>query len=80
MTATSLGVLFWSDCNVSELDSGDGCTHCDYTKKHWLAHFNVVQMLGGKDLCILLCKYHNTSSMVEDGGRRRSAAIIFKKL
>lgn len=33
MTANGYEVSFGSDKNVLELDSGDGCTICEYTKK-----------------------------------------------
>lgn len=32
MIVNKYGASFWSDENILELDIGDGCTTCEYTK------------------------------------------------
>lgn len=34
VTANGCGASFWGDKNVLELDTGDSCPFCEYTKNH----------------------------------------------
>lgn len=42
MSANGLGIPFWGDDNVLELESRDGPQPWEYTKSHWSGHFNRV--------------------------------------
>ena len=41
--ARRIGISFWSDENILELDSGNGFIHGEHTKYHWVIHFKVVR-------------------------------------
>ena len=57
------------DENVLELDRGDGCTHCEYSKCHWIVTLKMVSFM--------LCEFHLSFLKDRENQRQKNNSLLW---